>query len=182
MINSFSQYLVEEEKVVYFTFGRMNPPTIGHGKLINKLASMAGRNPYRIFVSQSQDPKKNPLSYSDKIKNIRKMFPKHARNVMINKSVKSAMDILPALYNQGFRKVVMVVGSDRVNEFDALLKKYNGKEGRHGFYNFSDIKVASAGASDPDAEGVEGMSASKVRGFASDNDFASFSQGLPKSV
>lgn len=182
MINSFSQYLVEEEKVVYFTFGRMNPPTIGHGKLIDKLASMAGRNPYRIFVSQSQDPKKNPLSYSDKIKNIRKMFPKHARNVMINKSVKSAMDILPALYNQGFRKVVMVVGSDRVNEFDALLKKYNGKEGRHGFYNFSDIKVASAGARDPDAEGVEGMSASKMRGFASDNDFASFSQGLPKSV
>lgn len=182
MINSFSQYLVEEEKVVYFTFGRMNPPTIGHGKLIDKLASMAGRNPYRIFVSQSQDPKKNPLSYSDKIKNIRKMFPKHARNVMINKSVKSAMDILPALYNQGFRKVVMVVGSDRVNEFDALLKKYNGKEGRHGFYNFSDIKVASAGARDPDAEGVEGMSASKMRAFASDNDFASFSQGLPKSV
>ena len=182
MINSFKQYLVEEERVVYFTFGRMNPPTIGHGKLIDKLASVAGRNPYRIFVSQSQDPKKNPLNYSDKIKNIRKMFPKHARNVMINKNVKSAMDILPALYDQGFRKVVMVVGSDRVNEFEALLNKYNGKEGRHGFYNFSDIKVASAGDRDPDAEGVEGMSASKMRSFASDNDFTSFSQGLPKTV
>jgi len=182
MINSFKQYLVEEEKIVYFTFGRMNPPTIGHGKLIDKLASMAGRNPYRIFVSQSQDPKKNPLNYSDKIKNIRKMFPKHARNVMINKDVKSAMDILPALYNQGFRKVVMVVGSDRINEFEALLNKYNGQEGRHGFYNFSDIKVASAGERDPDAEGIEGMSASKMRSFASDNDFTSFSQGLPKTV
>jgi hypothetical protein len=182
MISSFSQYLVEEERVVYFTFGRMNPPTIGHGKLLDKLASMAGRNPYKVYVSQSQDPKKNPLSYADKIKAVRKMFPKHGRSVMINKSVKSAMDIMPLLYNQGFRKVVMVVGSDRVNEFSALLNKYNGKEGRHGFYNFSDIKVESAGARDPDAEGVEGMSASKMRSFASDNDFASFSQGLPKTV
>lgn len=182
MISSFSQYLVEEERVVYFTFGRMNPPTIGHGKLLDKLASMAGRNPYKVYVSQSQDPKKNPLSYADKIKAVRKMFPKHGRSVMINKSVKSAMDIMPLLYNQGFRKVVMVVGSDRVNEFSALLNKYNGKEGRHGFYNFSDIKVESAGARDPDAEGVEGMSASKMRTFASDNDFASFSQGLPKTV
>ena len=182
MISSFSQYLVEEERVVYFTFGRMNPPTIGHGKLLDKLASMAGRNPYKVYVSQSQDPKKNPLSYADKVKAVRKMFPKHGRSVMIDKGVRSAMDVLPLLYNQGFRKVVMVVGSDRVNEFSALLNKYNGKDGRHGFYNFSDIQVESAGARDPDAEGVEGMSASKMRTFASDNDFASFSQGLPKTV
>ena len=167
MISSFSQYLVEEERVVYFTFGRMNPPTIGHGKLLDKLASMAGRNPYKVYVSQSQDPKKNPLSYADKVKAVRKMFPKHGRSVMINKGVRSAMDVLPLLYNQGFRKVVMVVGSDRVNEFSALLNKYNGKDGRHGFYNFSEIKVESAGARDPDAEGVEGMSASKMRTFAS---------------
>lgn len=182
MINSFRQYLIEEENVVYFTFGRMNPPTIGHGKLLDKLASIAGKNPYRVFLSQSQDAQKNPLSYSDKIKNVRKMFPKHARNVMINKNVKSAMDILPALYDQGYRKVVMVVGSDRVNEFEALLNKYNGKEGRHGFYNFKDISVESAGERDPDAEGVEGMSASKMRGFASSNDFTSFTQGLPKAL
>ena len=182
MINSFRQYLIEEESVVYFTFGRMNPPTIGHGKLLDKLASIAGKNLYRVFLSQSQDAQKNPLSYSDKIKNVRKMFPKHARNVMINKNVKSAMDILPALYDQGYRKVVMVVGSDRVNEFEALLNKYNGKEGRHGFYNFKDISVASAGDRDPDAEGVEGMSASKMRGFASSNDFTSFTQGLPKAL
>ena len=182
MINSFKDYLVEEERVVYFTFGRMHPPTIGHGKLIDKLASMAGKNPYRIFVSQSQDPKKNPLNYSDKIKSIRKMFPKHARNIMINTSIKNAMDILPVLYNQGFKKVVMVVGSDRINEFDALLNKYNGKDGRHGFYNFNDIKVVSAGERDPDAEGIEGMSASKMRALANDNDFTLFSQGLPKTM
>ena len=126
MISRFSQYLVEEEKVVYFTFGRMNPPTIGHGKLLDVLASKAGRSPYKIFLSQSQDPKKNPLSYTDKIKSIRKMFPKHARSIMISKNTKTAMDVLTNLYNQGFRKVVMIVGSDRVIEFETLLNNYNG--------------------------------------------------------
>lgn len=182
MISGFKQYLIEEENVVYFTFGRMNPPTIGHDKLLDKLASIAGKNPYKIYLSQSQDPKKNPLNYSDKIKNVRKMFPKHARSVMVNKNVKSAMDILPTLYEQGFSKVVMVVGSDRVNEFEILLNKYNGKEARHGFYNFKDIKVVSAGERDPDAEGIEGVSSSKMRTYASDNDFTSFIQGLPKAL
>ena len=182
MISRFSQYLVEEEKVVYFTFGRMNPPTIGHGKLLDKLASVAGRNPYKVFLSQSQDSKKNPLSYSDKIKSVRKMFPKHARNIMISKNVKTAMDILSTLYDQGFRKVAMVVGSDRVIEFETLLNKYNGKEARHGFYNFMDIKVISAGERDPDAEGVEGMSASKQRQNAAENNFTTFSHGLPAAM
>lgn len=182
MINRFSQFLVEEEKAVYFTFGRMNPPTIGHGKLLEAIASKAGRNPYKIFLSQSQDPAKNPLSYSDKIKHVRKMFPKHARSVMVNKDVRTAIEAVVVLYNEGFRKVVMVVGSDRVIEFDTLLQKYNGKEARHGFYNFAEIKVISAGERDPDAEGVEGASASKQRAFAKDNDFISFSQGVPSTV
>ena len=182
MINKFSQFLVEEEKVVYFTFGRMNPPTIGHGKLLDVLAAKAGRNPHKVFLSQSQDSKKNPLSYSDKIKSVRKMFPKHARNIMISKNVKTAMDILSTLYGQGFRKVAMVVGSDRVIEFETLLNKYNGKEARHGFYNFMDIKVISAGERDPDAEGVEGMSASKQRQNAAENNFTTFSQGLPAAM
>mgnify|MGYP000989033232 CR=1 FL=1 len=182
MYSSFKQFLVEEEKVVYFTFGRMNPPTIGHGKLLDKIASTAGRNPYKVFLSQSQDAKKNPLSYADKVKHARKMFPKHARQILINRNVKTAMDAAVELYNQGYRKVVMVVGSDRVREFDVLLNKYNGQKGRHGLYNFKDIKVISAGDRDPDAEGVEGMSASKMRSFASDNDFTAFSQGLPKTV
>ena len=182
MINKFSQFLVEEEKVVYFTFGRMNPPTIGHGKLLDVLAAKAGRNPHKVFLSQSQDSKKNPLSYSDKIKSVRKMFPKHARNIMVSKNVKTAMDILPTLYDQGFRKVAMVVGSDRVIEFETLLNKYNGKEARHGFYNFMDIKVISAGERDPDAEGVEGMSASKQRQNAAENNFTTFSHGLPAAM
>jgi nicotinamide mononucleotide adenylyltransferase len=99
MINSFSQFLVEEEKAVYFTFGRMNPPTIGHGKLLDKLASKAGKNPYRVYLSQSSDAKKNPLAYADKVKFVRKMFPKHARSVMLNKGVKTAIDAAVALYN-----------------------------------------------------------------------------------
>ena len=182
MINSFKSFLVEEEKSVYFTFGRMNPPTTGHEKLFNALATKAGRNPYRIFVSQSQDAKKNPLAYKDKVKAIRKMFPKHARSVMVNNNVKNAMNAASELYKEGYKTLVMVVGSDRVREFSTLLEKYNGQKGRHGFYNFSRINVVSAGDRDPDAEGVEGMSASKMRAAASASDFTKFSQGVPRNV
>jgi hypothetical protein len=181
MIGSFKQYLVEEEKTVFFSFGRMNPPTIGHEKLLDKLASTAGKNPYRLYLSQSSDNNKNPLEYKDKVKFVRKMFPRHARNVLMNNKIKTAIDVAVSLYDEGFRRIVMVVGSDRVREFDALLNNYNGKKARHGFYNFMDIKVVSAGERDPDAEGVEGMSASKMRAAASENDFTTFVQGLPKA-
>jgi hypothetical protein len=180
MIGSFKQYLVEEEKTVYFSFGRMNPPTTGHEKLLDKLAASAGKNTYRMYLSQSTDPKKNPLAYKDKVSFARKMFPRHARNILLTKNIKNVFDIAVSLYDDGFRKVVMVVGSDRVNEFNALLNKYNGEKARHGFYNFMDIKIISAGDRDPDAEGVEGMSASKMRAAAAENDFTSFSQGLPR--
>src|SRR5210317_140949 len=183
MIPSFKSYLVEEERLVYFTFGRMNPPTIGHEKLLNKLAANArGSFPYRVYLSQSQDPKKNPLDYKAKVKYARKMFPKHARSIMMDKKIKTPFDVMTKLYDEGFRKVVMVVGSDRVNEFEVRLKKYNGKKGGHGFYNFKDIYVISAGERDPDADGAEGMSASKMRSAASENDFPTFAQGLPKSI
>ena len=180
MIGSFRQYLVEEEKTVFFSFGRMNPPTTGHEKLLDKLAAASGKNPYRMYLSQSSDPKKYPLPYKNKILFARKMFPRHARNILLSSNIKNVMDIATALYDEGFRKVVMVVGSDRVNEFRALLTKYNGTKARHGFYNFMDIKVVSAGERDPDAEGVEGMSASKMRAASADNDFTAFAQGLPK--
>ena len=181
-MKSFTQYLVEEESVVYFTFGRMNPPTIGHGKLLDKLASKAGRNPYKIFLSQSQDSKKNPLSYQDKVKHVRKMFPKHGRQVMIDKKVRTAIEAVVSLYNQGVKNIVMVVGDDRVREFNVLLNKYNGQKARHGFYNFQKIDVISAGQRDPDAEGAEGASATKQRNAASSNDFVSFSQGVPRQM
>jgi hypothetical protein len=182
VINSFKNYLVEEEKTVYFTFGRMNPPTIGHEKLLTALSSKAGRNPYRVYLSQSQDKDKNPLDYKTKIKTVRKFFPKHARSVIMNPKLRTVFEIVTSLYNEGFKNVVMVVGSDRLNEFDVLLNKYNGTKGRHGFYNFSRIDIQSAGDRDPDAEGATGMSASKMRAAAKENDYTSFSQGLPKSV
>ena len=182
MINSFRDYLTEDDKVAYYTFGRLNPPTTGHGKLLDALAQKAGKNDYFAFLSQTQDKKKNPLDYTTKVKHVRKMFPRHARRVLINKKVRTAFDASSYLYDKGFRSVVFVAGSDRVREFETLLNKYNGVKGAHGFYNFKSISVVSAGERDPDAEGVSGMSASKMRKFASENDFASFTQGLPTTM
>lgn len=182
MINSFKSFLIEEERTVYFTFGRMNPPTIGHEKLMTKLSEKSGKNPYRVYLSHSQDAKKNPLTFNEKVKYARKMFPKHARQIMSDMRVKTVFDAATKLYNEGFKKISMVVGSDRINEFNALLNKYNGKKGRHGFYNFENINVVSAGERDPDADGAKGMSASKMRQAVMEKDFTSFSQGLPKSV
>ena len=181
MIGSFKNFLVEEEKVVFFTWGRMNPPTIGHEKLLTALSRKAGNNPYFVYLSQSTDPKKNPLPYKDKIKIARKMFPRHARRIMLDAKVRNLFDILTKLYDMGYKNVTMVVGADRVQEFDVLMNKYNGKKGRHGFYNFRSMNVASAGDRDPDAEGATGMSASKMRAAAGKGDFTSFSQGLPKT-
>ena len=181
MIGSFKNFLVEEEKTVFFTWGRMNPPTIGHEKLLTALSRKAGNNPYFVYLSQSTDPKKNPLPYKDKIKIARKMFPRHARRIMLDAKIRNLFDILTKLYDMGYKNVTMVVGADRINEFDILINKYNGKKGRHGFYNFRNINVESAGDRDPDAEGATGMSASKMRAAASKGDFTSFSQGLPKT-
>ena len=101
---------------------------------------------------------------------------------MLDPSVKNVFDIAKKLYDEGYKNVAMVVGSDRLREFDVLLKKYNGKKAKHGFYNFQKMTVVSAGERDPDADGAEGMSASKMRSAASSDDFAQFSQGLPKAV
>ena len=182
MIKNFSEYLIEEEREVYFTFGRMNPPTIGHGKVMDTLAKKSGKFDYKVYVSQTQNAKKDPLSYTDKVKHVRKMFPKHARQVILDKDVKNVFDVAVKLYDAGYTKISMVVGADRIMEFETLLGKYNGKKARHGFYNFKSINVISAGARDPDATGIEGMSASKQRANASSNDFVAFSQGVPKSM
>lgn len=182
MINSFKNYLIEEEKTVFFTFGRMNPPTTGHEKLMNELSKKSGKNPYRVYLSQSTDKKKNPLDFKYKVKTVRKFFPKHARSVMLNKKVKNVFDAVTEIYNDGFKNITMVVGSDRINEFNTLLNKYNGTKGRHGLYNFNKINVISAGDRDPDADDVSGMSASKMRSLANEGDFTQFSQGLPRNV
>jgi len=179
-IKSFSDYLTENTKEVSFVFGRFNPPTIGHEKLFDALKKQSRGGSYRIYASKSVDAKKNPLQSKDKIKFLRKMFPKHARNIMADSDVRTVLDIAVKLYDQGFTKVSMVAGSDRVREFDILLNKYNGQKAKHGFYNFEGaINVVSAGERDPDAEGATGMSASKMRMSAQQNDLAGFAKGVP---
>jgi len=160
-----------------FAFGRFNPSTIGHEVLIDKAKSVGGRN-YRIYISQSQDRKKNPLDYSTKLHYMRKMFPKHAKHI-INSPVRTAIDVAVELSKEGFTDIMFIAGSDRVKEFDTLLQKYNGVKARHGEYKFDSIKVISAGERDPDADGASGMSASKMRAAAEDDDFDKFYQGLP---
>ena len=167
-------------KSLAFTFGRFNPPTIGHEKLINKVASIRADD-YRIYLSRSEDPKKNPLSPRDKLSIMKKMFPRHARKIQIN-TTNMILDIASDLHRQGFTEIFMVVGSDRVREFETILNKYNDIKSRHGYYNFDNINVVSAGERDPDAEGAVGMSASKMRAAASKNDLDSFRKGLPRGV
>ena len=178
-MKSFKDYLVEETKPVTFAFGRFNPPTIGHEKLFDQVKKLSRGGVYRIYASKSVDKKKNPLAFKDKVKFMRKMFPKHARNIMADADVRNALDICVKLYDQGFNKVQMVVGSDRLKEFDILLNKYNGVKSRHGFYEFDGvINVLSAGERDPDAEGATGMSASKLRQAAVDGAMQDFAKGV----
>jgi len=152
------------KKSVAFAFGRFNPPTIGHEKLINKVKSQP-TNDYKIYLSRSEDPKKNPLSPRDKLSIMKKLFPSHARNIEIN-ATNMVLDLATDLYKKGYTDLTMVAGSDRVREFETILKKYNGVKSRHGMYDFENIKVVSAGERDPDAEGATGMSASKMRAAA----------------
>ena len=167
-------------KTLAFTFGRFNPPTIGHEKLINKVASVRADD-YRIYLSRSEDPKKNPLSARDKLNVMKQMFPRHARKIVIN-TTNMILDICTELHNQGITEIFMVVGSDRVREFETIINKYNNVKSRHGFYNFDNVNVVSAGERDPDAEGAAGMSASKMRAAAAKGDLKSFEKGLPRGV
>jgi len=182
-MKSFSQFLKEEEsKTATFTFGRFNPPTTGHGKLLDKVSAVSKSGDMFIYSSQSNDAKKNPLDYQTKVKFLRKIFPKYARSIILDKKIRMVFDILVDLYDKGYSDINMVVGSDRVSEFEAVTNKYNGVEARHGFYNFKNgIKIVSAGDRDPDGEGVAGMSASKMRAAAKENDLISWSSGLPSS-
>ena len=122
-IKSFKLFSEDTKKDVVFTFGRYNPPTTGHGVLFDKVASVAKKQKAapKIYASQSQNAKKNPLDFNTKIKAMRKMFPKHARAIVADKTVKNALQVASALYSEGFRNATMVVGSDRVKEFEVLL-------------------------------------------------------------
>ena len=162
-------------QTVVFSFGRMNPPTIGHEKLVDKINAVAKQNnamPH-LYLSQSYDSKKNPLPYATKIALAKKAFG----NMVTKSRSKTIMQVAKELEDMGHTKLIMIAGSDRVEEFKTLLNKYNGKD-----YTFDSIEVVSAGDRDPDAEGAEGMSASKMRAAASAGDEKAFKSGLPKKL
>lgn len=158
-------------------FGRFNPPTVGHKKLLDAALQISGDGDLRIYPSRSVDPKKNPLETGQKTELMKKMFPDHSDNIINDESIKTIFDALKLASNDGFSNVKIVVGSDRVAEFDNLAQKYNGK-----LYDFEEIETISAGERDEDAEGVSGMSASKMRKAATENDFETFRKGIPDTL
>ena len=185
MSKTYEQFLKEQKGgTAVVTFGRFNPPTTGHEKLLKVLMNTASkqRGDYYVFMSHSQDKKKNPLSHDQKMMFMKLMFPKH-RSAMIKSKARNALEVASQLYDmKKYNKLVMVVGSDRVQDFNKILNQYNGEKNKHGFYDFEQIEVISAGERDPDAEGVEGMSASKMRAAVAEGDYDSFKMGVPPTV
>ena len=159
-----------------FCFGRMNPPTVGHAQVINTVAKSAAGGDYFVFVSQSQDSKKNPLDYATKTKFIKAMFPQQANHVVYDPSLKTIIQVANWLYNKGYRSVTMVAGSDRLDSFKELLEKYNGVESPNGYYQFDSINFVSSGDRDPDGEGLAGVSATAAREAAKADNLQAFAQ------
>ena len=164
-------------ETITVAFGRFNPPTVGHGKLLAAAKKASSGGDLKIYPSRTQDPKKNPLDPDMKISYMKKMFPDYKEEIVNDDEMKSIFNVLTTAGEQGYKNVNIVVGSDRQSEFDNLAQKYNGD-----LYDFEQINVISAGVRDADAEGVEGMSASKMRKAVVDGDFAAFRRGTPKEL
>ena len=176
---SFKQYLEENTgKTAVLSFGRLSPPTTGHQKLID--ANLKQHGDHHVIVSHTQDNKKNPLTAEEKLHYLHKMYPEHKH--VFSASSKEHPTIFHAaanLHKKGYDHLHVVVGEDRVKEFHESLNKYNGKFDQKGNgYHFKSIKVSSAGHRDPDAEGTEGMSASKMRHHAIEGNTEEFKKGL----
>ena len=170
---------VPEAPGVVVVFGRFNPPTIGHQKLLDKAAKEADKRGYelRVYPSRSQDKKKNPLTPDMKISYMRQMFPDYADNIIDDKKSKTIFNVLTGSYDEGHDNVIIMVGADRLGEFQGLAHKYNGE-----LYNFNELEVVSAGDRDPDSDDVTGMSASKLRLAAAEGDFLKFAKGVPSTL
>ena len=158
-------------------FGRFNPPTTGHGKLLDTVASSSDEDDYMIIPSRTQDKKKNPLDTDTKVSMMKKMFPNHSEKIVNDPSNRTIFDVLSRAHNDGYTNVRIVGGGDRVKEFDKLANDYNGK-----LYQFDNLEVMSAGDRDPDSDDVTGMSASKQRKAAAEGDIKAFMKGVPKSL
>ena len=169
-----------ESSGAVIVFGRFNPPTIGHEKLLKAAATQAKREgaDLAIYPSRTQDKKKNPLDPKTKIGFMKTMFPDYEENIFDDNKARTIFDVLSAKYSVGYKSITIMVGQDRLAEFQGLAQKYNGSE----MYDFEEIKVVSAGARDPDADDVSGMSASKLRAHAAENDFNAFSKGVPNKM
>jgi hypothetical protein len=167
----------EDKGTLTIAFGRFNPPTTGHEKLLDTVANIADKGEYRIYPSRSNDPKKNPLDPDTKISMMRRMYPKHGERIVNDEGSKTIFDVLKKAHEDGYSGVNIVVGSDRQAEFQKLATKYNGD-----LYDFKNLNIVSAGERDPDAEDVTGMSASKLRKAAAEGDFETFRKGTPKSL
>jgi hypothetical protein len=161
-------------KHVAFCFGRMNPPTIGHARLLNTTARASMGGDYWIFLSQTQDAKKNPLDYQTKVDFVKAMFPQHADHVSVGTGLRTIMDVMEFLYHHNYTDVTFVCGSDRMPAFQKLLNDYNGKEGGKTFYKFNSINLVSSGPRDPDDDGIAGVSASAARAAAAAGDKTEF--------
>jgi len=169
---------VEKTKgVLTVAFGRFNPPTTGHQKLLDTVASSSDEDDYIIVPSRSNDPKKNPLDTKTKVSVMKKMFPKHSDKIVDDENNRTIFDVLKKAHTDGYAGVRIIGGSDRVSEFEKLTNNYNKK-----LYDFDSIEVASAGDRDPDSDNVEGMSASKQRKAAAEGDLESFMKGVPSSM
>ena len=169
---------VEKTKgTLTIAFGRFNPPTTGHEKLLDNVASSSDDDDYIIVPSRSQDAKKNPLDANMKVSVMQKMFPKHKSKIVNDESNRTIFDVLKKAHTDGYAGVRIVGGADRVGEFEKLANNYNGK-----LYQFDNLEVMSAGKRDPDSDDVTGMSASKQRKAAAENDLETFMKGVPKSL
>ena len=169
---------VEKTKgTLTIAFGRFNPPTTGHEKLLDNVASSSDNDDYIIVPSRSQDAKKNPLDANMKVSVMQKMFPKHKSKIVNDQSNRTIFDVLKKAHTDGYSGVRIVGGADRVSEFEKLANNYNGK-----LYQFDNLEVMSAGERDPDSDDVTGMSASKQRKAAAENDLETFMKGVPKSL
>ena len=164
-------------EVLTVAFGRFNPPTVGHGKLLSAAKKASEGGDLKIYPSRSQDAKKNPLDPDMKISFMKKMFPDYSENIVNDDEMRSIFNVLTTASEGGYKDVNIIVGSDRQAEFENLANKYNGD-----LYDFENIRVISAGVRDADAEGVEGMSASKMRKAVVDGDFDAFRRGTPKDL
>ena len=160
-------------------FGRFNPPHLGHLQLMDTAASSAEQDQgdYMIVPSRSQDKKKNPLDPDTKVSLMRTMFPQHSERIANDANTKTIFDVLKKAHNDGYTNVRIVGGADRVKEFNKLATNYNGN-----LYQFDNIEVVSAGDRDPDSEGVEGLSASRMRLAAAEGDFKTFRAGMPPEM